>query len=461
MAKTMSLLSRLARILSSRHSENTKRRRIEKLNELEREFLDPLRSIQETEPPAGRRRVLWALLILLLLALVWSWFSRIDVAATANGRFIPDGRNKVVQNMELSAIEEVLVEVGQRVEAGQLLVRLDETLAAASNESIEKAARLNMARQHRLKSSLSGNAPNSHQADEIYSLNQDIWKTEEARHASLRKTMNSSIREVQAELRSSESRLHRQLERQELVDQRTESARRLAEIGAIARNEYIMLREDSIALQSDIDSSREKIKILRERLVNAHEALEQIEAERRLDLLASLERAISESYQLTEQQSHTVHALESRNLHAPVAGTVKSINVSTPGEVVTAGSSIIEIVPDEAPLLVELELSDRDSGFVRVGQHVEIKVEAFPFTQYGVLPGKLVWISADAQASGQEGYYRAWVEPTKHYLERGNERVTVRPGMTASVDVNTGERRILEFFLSPLSRNISEGISVR
>ncbi len=461
MAKIMRKLSRVVSRLTSRYSETKKQRRTDRLKKLEQEFLDPLRSIQETEPPAGRRRVLWALLALLLCALIWSWFARIDVVATANGRFIPDGRNKVVQSMELSAVEEVLVEVGQRVESGQLLAKLDETLAAASNESIEKAARLNMARRHRLQSTLSGTAHNIHQSDEIHKLNDDIWKTEKARHSSVRKSMNANIREVQAELRSHESRLRRQIERQELVRQRTESASRLAEIGAIARNDYIMLREESILLQSDIDSSREKIQILEERLVNATEALEQIEAERRLDLLASLESTMSESYQLTEQQSHIVHSLESRSLHAPVSGTVKSINVSTPGEVVTAGSSIIEIVPDEAPLLVELDLSDRDSGFVEVGQRVEIKVEAFPFTQYGVLPGKLVWVSADAQTTGKEGYYRAWVEPDKRYLERGNQRVSVRPGMTASVDVNTGERRVLEFFLSPLSRNISEGLSVR
>lgn len=456
--KSSLLLTRLMRRSASERAKRKRRVRIEKL---EKEFLDPLEAIQEIEPPVKRRRILWTLLILVALTLLWSWFSRIDVVATATGRFIPDGRSKVIQAQELSAVEDIFVDVGDRVEAGQILAQLDESLQLASNEAIKKALNLNKIRQQRLRNSLKGSTPEYNKNDNTANLQEEIWQAEQSRYISQRETSMAAMRDAKAEQRAGKSQLNHLLEQQNISRQRLESSRILADIGAIPRNDYLSLKESNIALESEIETQRQRLDSLSSRVTSAQEALTRLEAERRLELLASLEAVIGESYTLTEQSSHTSHALERRQLHSPVSGTVQTVNVSTDGEIVAAGSSIIEIVPDEAPLLVELQLSDRDAGFVEVGQEVEIKVEAFPFTQYGVLPGNLIWISADAENMNQGSYYRAWVEPQDNQLKHNGEAINVRPGMSVSVDVNTGERRVIDFFIGPIARNFSEGLGVR
>lgn len=456
--KSSNFLAHLRRHTSSQRAKRKRRLRIEKL---EKEFLSPLEAIQETEPPVKRRRVLWTLLILFTLALLWSWFSRIDVVATATGRFIPDGRSKVIQAPELSAVEELFVNVGDRVEVGQLLARLDESLQLASNEAIEGVLNLNRLQQRRLRSSLDNTSPAIHENDPASGVQKEIWQAEQSRYISQRENAIAAMRDANAELRAGKAQLRSLIEQREISQQRLESSKILADIGAIPRNEYLSMKESSIARQSEIETQRQRLDSLESRVTITQEALARLEAERRLELLVSLEALIGESYTLAKQSSHTSHALERRQLHSPVSGTVQAVNISTSGEIVSAGSSIIEIVPDEAPLLVELQLSDRDAGFVELGQEVEIKVEAFPFTQYGVLPGKLIWISADAESTPQRSYYSAWVEPLDNQLKHNGHGISVRPGMSVSVDVNTGERRVIEFFLGPIARNFSEGLGVR
>lgn len=443
------------------HREHREAERVRRLHRLEQEFLPPLLEIQETPPSPRKRQVLWSLLLLLLLALVWGWFGRINVVATAAGRFMPDGRTKVVEPLQLGAVTAIRVEVGQRVRAGEVLVELDTTPQLAGLEAIERAVSLNVSRRGRLDAALAGQAPMPAGDGEAENLQHDIWQAELDAYHSQRRTKEAGVAEARAELAAAEALLERSRQTLALAAEQAQSAGVLAGLGAIPRNEYLRLERERLAQAGEHESRRQRVEQLTARLVGAQQALERLDAERRLRLLGQLEETLSQSFGLEENRRKVEHGINSHHLRAPVDGTVQSVNLTSLGEVVAPGQEVVTIVPEEVPLVVEVQVSNRDAGFVEVGQPVEIKVDAFPFMQYGVIPGRLVSLSPDVEEGAQGQTYRAWVEPERTVLRYQGREVGVRPGMTVAVDVNTGERRIIEFFLSPLIKNLKEGLSVR
>jgi hemolysin D len=328
-------------------------------------------------------------------------------------------------------------------------------------EAIERTVRLNRARRQRLDAALDGQTEAPAGTGEEESLQHDIWDAELRSYRSQRRTAESGVAEARAELAAAKALLERRIQTLDLTAEQVRGARVLAEMGAIPRNEYLQVERERLAQAGELKVQQRRVEQLTARLAGAQQVLERLDAERRLQLLGQLEETMNQAIGLEEGRRKAEHGVDSFQLRAPVDGTVQSVNLTSVGEVVAPGQEVVTIVPDEVPLVVEVQVSNRDAGFVQTGQPVEIKVDAFPFMQYGVIPGRLVSLSPDVEEGAQGQTYRAWVEPERTVLRYQGREVGVRPGMTAAVDVNTGERRIIEFFLSPLIKNLKEGLSVR
>lgn len=452
-------LGRFRQALHSRRE--TARQRT--LRRLEQDFLPPLLEIQDSPPSPSKRLVLWSLLLLLLIALLWSWFGHINVVASAAGRFIPNGRLQVVQPQQIGVVKAIRVRAGQEVAAGDTLVELDAEPLAASQTAVAQNADLNALKQHRLAGQLANRRPGGDPAASAAAATERaLWQAELEAYRSQQRSAAAAAREAEAELAAAEALLAGQVHAVGIAEEQAAGAKALAEIGAIARNDYLQSERDRLAQAGELAARRERVATLRARLATAREARTQLEAERRLRLLDQMEAAQQQQYALTENQARVAHDLDAQRLRAPVAGTVQAVNVTTLGEVVAPKQDVVTIVPKEAPLIVEIRVANQDAGFVKVGQPVEIKVDAYPFMQYGVLPGRLTWISPDAETDPQLGlYYRAWIEAERTSLGQGGRAMAMRPGLSVSVDVKTGERRIIDFFLSPLLKNLNESLSVR
>ncbi|NTV95729.1 MAG: HlyD family type I secretion periplasmic adaptor subunit [Thiobacillus sp.] len=440
-------------------AEGREAARVSELHQLEQDFLPPLLEIQDSPPSPRKRMVLWSLLALLLIALIWSWFGRINVVATATGRFIPNGRLQVVQPMQAGVVQAIRVQVGQQVRAGDTLVELDAEPLAASQVAVDQNVALNERRQSRLAGQLANLDPDGAATDPTQ---RGLWQAELEAHQSQLLVAAAAVREAAADLAAGEALLASQKQAVAIAEEQMADAKILAEMGAIARNEYLQGERDRLAQRGELASRRERVEMLRARLASARATLVRLDAERRVRLFDQMESVQQQGYGLAESRVRVGHDLAAQNLRAPVDGTVQAVNVTTRGEVVSPKQDVVTIVPKDVPLIVEVRVANQDVGFVKAGQAVEVKIDAFPFMQYGVLPGRLTWISPDAEADAQQGlYYRAWIETDRAYLTSGAKTLPMRPGMSATVDVKTGERRIIEFFLSPLLKNLKESVSVR
>ena len=165
---------------------------------------------------------------------------------------------------------------------------------------------------------------------------------------------------------------------------------------------------------------------------------------------------------MLQEKRKAEQRLSQFTLTSPIDGSVQDLAIHTIGGVVTPAQVLMQIVPDDGPIEVEAWIENQDIGFVHSGQHVELKINAFNFTKYGVLTGKVAALSEDATQDRQDKQrYRALITLDRDTMDVDGKPVRLSPGMAVSAEIETGKRRVIEFFLSPLLRYKDESLKER
>jgi hemolysin D len=435
----------------------------------EAEFLPAALALQETPVSPAPRIAMGLILVFAAIAVLWACFGRVDVVATAPGRIIPDGHSKLIQPMEMAKVAAIHVREGQSVAAGQLLVELDATVTEADLRRLQNeliAARLEEARARAFLAALDGSDARLAEFEGVArSRLQDEQRLLEGQlaeyHARLRR-LSAEIHRRQTEARTMTEAVRKLEQTAPLVRQRAEDYKGLVAQNFISKHGYQERELEAIEQEQDLAASRSKL---------AEIAAGRIEAERQRDALIAETRRI----QLDQQReaAQRVLALQQElakadqrgramRMTAPVAGTVQQLAVHTIGGVVSPGQTLMQIVPRDNELEVEAHLDNRDVGFVHPGQRAAVKVETFPFTRYGTLTGEIVQVSSDAIQDEKRGLvFAARVRLGQRQMQVEARAVNLSPGMAVVVEIKTGTRRVIEYFLSPLLQYGSESLRER
>ncbi|MES2717795.1 MAG: HlyD family type I secretion periplasmic adaptor subunit [Pseudomonadota bacterium] len=386
------------------------------------DFLSPLQQAEQHEPANVATWAVYLMLLALVVAVVWAALAQVDMVTRAESRVIPVGREQVIASLEGGILHELKVREGEAVSAGQALALLDPTrVEAQQNEGRLKRLAL-VATVVRLQAEAGGKAL--------------VWPRE----------LDEVPQVVQGESASFDAR-----------------KRALNEaVASNQRNQALLEREMGMAQAMSAKGLMSEVEVMRlRRQVNDLALVTQERINRfRQDASAELVKAQTELTMLGEQQVVRDDILRRTTLTSPVRGLVKNIRMNTVGGVVTAGAPVMEIVPIDEQVLVELRIKPADIGFVRVGHPVEIKLSAYDFTVYGSLHGTVDTLSPDAigdgdrnQAGGTEaGWYRALVRADASTLKAGGKPLTVLPGMVGTAEIRTGRRSVLSFLLRPMMK---------
>ena len=386
-------------------------------------FLSPLQQAQQHEPAHVATWAVYLMLAALLVAVLWSALAQVDMVTRADSRVIPVGREQVIASLEGGILRELKVREGEAVVAGQPLALLDPTrVEAQQNEGRLKRLAL-LAMTVRLQAE-AGGTPLAFpkELDEVPQVTQGERASYEARRRALAEAVASNQRN------------------QALLEREVAMAQAMSAKGLMSEVEVMRLR----------------------RQVNDLNLVTQERVNRfRQDASAELVRAQTELTMLGEQQVVRDDILKRTVLTSPVRGLVKNIRMNTVGGVVSAGAPVMEIVPVDEQVLVELRIKPRDIGFVQVGQPVEIKLSAYDFAVYGSLHGTVDTLSPDAigdgdrsqPAAGAEStWYRALVRADASKLRAGGKPLNVLPGMVGTAEIRTGRRSVLSFILRPMMK---------
>lgn len=458
----------------------------------EHEFLPAALEIMEKPPSPGLRALLLLTCTLFVLALIWSVFGKIDVVAVASGKTVPLGNVKLIQPLEIGAVRAIHVKNGQFVKKGDLLLELDPTLASAdeaqSGQSL-MSAQVVQARNDALLAHLEGRSarfvPPPETPANVVRTEEAFVRSTIAQYEAERSSLGQQRLEKQAELAGAQAEIAKLRESLPYIDKQTAARAELAEKGYFSKLkllEYEQLRAEHIRnidiQQARAQQSAASIGTLDANLRSLREGFAKLAA---TDLSAANDRAGLASEELRKSARRRQYL----ELRAPVDGVVQQLTVSTIGGVVQPAQPLMVIVPCNSGdqsivsscsggVAVEAFIQNKDIGFIKVGQRVAVKLEAFNFTDYGMLEGTVENISRDAIDQSQQpaGSTRDEngrpVQPGLVYAARivlscapeVSERAplcdAVQPGMAAQAEIKTGTRRIIQYLLSPISQAVDE-----
>lgn len=443
-----------------------------KRDRLEYEFLPAAIEVEETPPRPMGRWLIWLIVLLFTTAIVWSYVSKVDEVATARGKFIPDGHTKVVQPLEGGIIESIWVEEGQRVKKGEVLIELDTVALQADIESLEKERFLASVQQGMLEAELNGEtyvgpaegttAEQKRSSEEVMAMQTRLRQARENEYASNLEAAELAVAQRAQTVELEQAALTTLEQNYELDSLESFESTNNPEAVAVA-DSMALLQADQKLRQSEQEIEQQKQKI-----AQAEDALAESEAQKQalveqrdrtvLDQMVANEK---DQYRLDSELAKAQKKIEEQQLLSPVDGTVHGISSYTVGGVATAAQAVISVVPNDTPLIVEATISNQDIGFVQEGQEANVKVDTFPFQKYGYLPGKLVFVSPDAFDDEKLGpVFKAKIELMSDTTNRG-QVINLTPGMSVTVEAKTGQRRVIDFFLSPIQKMADESFKLR
>lgn len=467
------------------------------------EFLPAALEILETPASPIRVAILWFICALATGTLLWAWFGTFDIVATAQGKVQPTGRVKIVQSLETGKTKAVPVSNGMSVHAGDILVELDDTeiraeenaaiisLHAFQAEVARREAVLSMisawqkqdiwTTDHQIPASIVNLPPDI--PDFVKLREQRIYQADLTQLASSLNNLNAQRLQRQAEIDSLSNAVTAQKTLVETLTERVAMRTRLFHSSSGSRAHVIDALQQQQEASTSLTTQLGQLSAARAALnatmteaaklidgVIADNATRQSEAARRVD-------------ELQQQVIKAEKRRRSMIIASPIDGTVQQSAITTVGQVITIGTELMRIVPKDTPLEIEAYLPNRDIGFVTAGQSAVIKVEAYPFTRFGLIEAKVTRVATDAipepdaqqvetaavkelQATIPTGnvqrvqnlVFPVTVTPDKTTISVNGRDMPLSAGMAVTVEIKTGKRRILEYLFSPLVEITSQAM---
>ena len=435
------------------------------------EFLPAAEEIVETPAALLGALVVWLVALLLVVALAWSYFGRIDIVAVANGKISTEGSTKTIQPAVSGVVTNINVHEGQRVKKGETLLVLDKTTAekdvATANQSLNTAR---VERDILRRLAVGGNTDeiinNADLPDETKAMLRQFASSQTALSAARRQAASGIISNYQQQLQfNQQAKNQLETNAQNLKNRKSEIEKQLPNANPVDK---LRLQNELTSIDQRITSADSAVLGQNQQLLQSQSALTQAQNQSQTQTAetnsAFSNQIIAAEKRIIELENNLVKAkqmLAQTTIAAPVDGTVLSLTVKTIGGVVNAGQQLAQIVPEKVPLYVDAALDNQDIGFVKPGQRVVVKVATYPFQRYGYLEGTVENISPDAIQDDKKGLiYKAKIKLNDDKSSKQNQ-LKLLPGMSVSIEITTGQRRIIEFFLDPLMTKIDESLKVR
>ncbi|MCF2135204.1 MULTISPECIES: HlyD family type I secretion periplasmic adaptor subunit [Mycetohabitans] len=435
----------------------------------ERAFLPAHLELTETPAHPLPWWTMRILMVLGLLAVVIALVGRLDIVAVAPGKLIPKEKVKKIQPALTGVVRQILVRDGQRVQAGQLLMELDTTQAAADADK---------ARLSRIDAALTAERSRALLLAQAQGKPPTVGRVEgasdeqqhEAQHLAegFYNEYRDRLSGAQAELMKREAQqatARRQIAKlaatAPLARQQANDYRTLASDKYVAKTEYLDKEQTALSLEHELAAQRSRTRELNAAIAQQLAEIAAISSQFRRQQLDWLDKATQQLAQSRNDETKAETRQKLLSLTAPVAGTVQQLRIHTLGGVATAASPVMEIVPDDV-LEVEASIENKDIGFVKVGQPATVKVEAFPYTRYGFLKGTVEAVSNDAVLDRRRGLtFVARIRIETNRIRANDTWINLSPGMAVTAEIKTGQRSVAHYFLDPVARTAQEGLRER
>lgn len=437
------------------------------MNEHEKEFLPAVLEVTETPPSHAARLLSYAIMAIFVIALLWAVFGKIDIIATSVGKLMPAANIKTIQTLTDSEIEEIYVVEGQYVKEGQELIKFNQTEVTANINRIKNEMKALEIAVARLQALLTDNPEANFNYDEnideyLVKMHKNLLTSQVNEKKAQIEVLNGQIAMALKEKDTIGADLARIERLLPSVEERIEKKRVLVEKNLLARLTFLEQEEELINLQEQRNVQTKKMAQNEENIEFLKKELRQYLAEYDKNIIQELTQNREQLASYKQELIKYEEALKRTIVKAPLAGYVQQLVYHTKGGVVEGAKPIMNIVPEDYMLEADVKILNKDIGFVRAAQEVEIKIDSFPFTKYGTIKGEVRHISGDAIQDEKLGLiYDARLTLHDNKIKADGRLVQLKPGMSITAEIKTGKRRVIEYLLSPVMKYMDESLRER
>ena len=432
--------------------------------------LQYMRSLSAAAVHRTPRYVIAVVLIIGLfvtVAVAWMNWAKIDVVIRGTGKVSPASQVQNIQSLEGGIIEEILVVEGQAVNAGQPLIKISDVAFSSSFEEnrllyLELLARSSRLEAEAFDRTFEANQEVSTEAPQLIRSERSLFESNKQQLKETLGVLEERINQQQSALREAESKQKQLARTLHLIKKEIEIKRPLKDRGIISEVEFLQLQQRENEIEGEIEAARLSVPRIRSTIEEARFNLQKEKLDFQNKAKKELNEVNAEIGRIRETQTALQDRVKRTTLRSPVNGIVQQLYTNTIGGVISPGSNIVDIVPQEDSLLVELRIKPADIAYVNVGQFARLKFSAYDFAIHGSLQGIVTFVSADTITNEDgESFFLVRVKPSKSFLGVKSGELPIKIGMTAEADIITDKKTILSYLTEPVHRGIDKALRER
>ena len=433
--------------MSNKHSKLTSR---------DYEFMNSLGSAMLESSPKKIRMVIifWAISIATLI--LWMAFASIDEIARGSGEVIPRGDNQLIQNLEGGIVEEILTHEGAMVKKGDVLLKIDNQKSLSSYENNQISSYSFEAKILRLQAEAENkeliiDEEIRKKMPSIIANEESLYNSNMSRLETSKRIVEQQLYQKQQEYKESKKRLTILREDLRLINEEIGMIEPLVKKGIKSQYDFLKLKREKNSIVNDVEGVKHSLPRLQSMITEANERVNEILYEHQIKAKEELNEVLTKYKSTLNTDEALLDQVDRTIVRSPINGIVQKLFVHTVGGVVRPGADLVEIVPTDKSLLIEVKIKPSDIAFIYVGQKAKVKFSAYDFAIFGALDGKVESISADSFKDEKEvTYFKVNIKTDKSYIERNNKKLKIIPGMTVDVDIITGKKTVLDYILKPI-----------
>ncbi|MGE5452383.1 MAG: HlyD family type I secretion periplasmic adaptor subunit [Acidobacteriota bacterium] len=395
-------------------------------------------------------------MIVVGVLIAWAAVAPVDEVTKGEAKVIPSRQLQIIQSFDGGVVSEILVKEGQQVEAGQLLLKIDETRATSGvRESAAQAFAL-QARLARLKALAEGQAfapptprPNNAEEQRVVEEERQLYDSKRSELQALVGISEQQLAQRQQELSEAQSKKESASRSLDLSQQELTKTRPLLATGAVSEVEILRLERDVSRARGDKEQATAQSARASAAIAEARRKIQETELSFRNEARKELSEVLGRLNALNEGAVALVDKVDKAQVKSPVRGRVQRLLANTVGGVVQPGKDIVEIVPLDDALVLEAKVQPKDIAFIHPGQNATVKFTAYDFSIYGGLDAVVENISPDTETD-ERGTNTFYVVRVRTRQTNFSDKMPIIPGMTAEVDILTGKKTVLSYLLKPV-----------
>lgn len=423
------------------------------------EFMKSLSAAILQKAPSRVSTVIKIWLITVILFIIWASFAKIDEITRGEGKVIPFGQNQIIQNLEGGIVDNIMINEGEIVKKGQVILKIRNAKSLSSSLTNQLKYEELLAKKTRLYAQANGldfkvNKTDNKELNKQMLLAQNLYDSDKTEYMAKDSSFVQQINQKKQAYIEAKAKVKSLKKSLEFVTEEIAMTKPMVDQGVKSKIDFLKLKREASQIENDIEAARLSLprlaSAIKEIRSNRKEAKQLFMGEAKKELnevSAQLSRIKTQQMEYTDQVNRTV-------VKSPVDGIVQKLYVNTIGGVIQPGANLVEIVPTDKRLFLEIKIKPSDIAYIHPGAEAKIKVSAYDYSIYGGLTGTVVSISPDTITDEKDNtFYLIHVKTKKNHLGTDENPMKIIPGMTVNVDIKTGKKTIMQYILKPILKS--------